>query len=156
VSYDIYFAKRRPDQSWAEVLEELEEAAEQDEADDLPLTPELIAAWDRIVPQAQELLGEIELFETGEARSLDHSSGIQASVYAGEVTITIPYWHRGSEAERLLNLAYALAAVIERETGLEGYDPQTDLPIADSTPAVSTMTTIATELHDIPGGYPGR
>jgi hypothetical protein len=99
VSYDIYFAKRRPGRGWAEVLEELEEAAEQDGADDLPLTPELIAAWDRIVPQAQELLGE---------------------------------------------------------TGLGAYDPQTDLAIADSTPAVSTMSAIATELQDVPGGYTGR
>jgi hypothetical protein len=60
------------------------------------------------------------------------------------------------EAERLLNLAYALAAVVERDTGLEGYDPQTDLAIADSTPAVSTMSAIATELQDVPAGYTGR
>jgi hypothetical protein len=144
VSYDIYFLNRRAGQSWEEAMAELEEA------DDVALTPELLAAWERIVPQARELLGEIELFETEDTRELSHQSeqtGIQASIYASEVSITVPYWHRGAEAERILCLTYALAQVIENETGLEGYDPQYDRAIAGETPDRQVMSEIATDLH---------
>lgn len=81
MSYDIYFLNRRPDQSWDEALEELEE--DQDVEVEGLVLPELIEAWDRIVPRARGLLGEIELFENGETCELTHhATGIQASVFS--------------------------------------------------------------------------
>jgi hypothetical protein len=148
VSYDIYFLNRRPDQSWDEALEELEE--DQDVEVEGLVPPELIEAWDRIVPRARGLLGEIELFENGETCELTHhATGIQASVFIDEVAITVPYWHTGDEAERILGSVYALAAMIEHETGMEGYDPQVERPISELAPqqGVSVMSAASGDLR---------
>jgi hypothetical protein len=143
VSYDIYFLNLRPGQSWDEALDELE-ARNEDVVEGL-VTPELIQAWDRIVPQARELLGEIDLFETGETCEFSHkATGIQASVFIDEVAITVPYWHTGDEAGRVLGTVYALAAIIERETGTQGYDPQVELAVSELSPphGIAMMSTI--------------
>jgi hypothetical protein len=149
VSYDIYFLNLRPGQSWDEALEELE-ARNEDVVEGL-VTPELIEAWDRIVPQARELLGEIDLFETGETCELSHeATGIQASVFIDEVAITVPYWHTGDEARHVLGMVYALAAIIEHETGMQGYDPQVELPVSELSPAhgIAMMSTITNDLQE--------
>ncbi|MEU4035771.1 hypothetical protein [Streptomyces collinus] len=115
------------------------------------MTPELIQAWDRIVPQARELLGEIDLFETGETCELSHkSTGIQASVFIDEVAITVPYWHTGDAVGRVLGMVYALAAIIERETGMQGYDPQVELPVSELSPphGIAMMSTITNDLQN--------
>jgi hypothetical protein len=145
VSYDIYFLKRQPGQSWDDALEQREEAS-----DDSTLTPELLAAWDRIVSRARDLLGEIELFENEDGRELSQeSTGIQASLFGDEVTIAVPYWHTGDQATKVLGSVYALAEVIEHETGLDAYDPQVDRPLAEtpSTDAGAIMSTVADDLH---------
>lgn len=59
MSYDIYFLSRRDGQSWDEVLKAMEETAEDGE----PIPTHLLDAWDRIVPQARTLLGEVEITE---------------------------------------------------------------------------------------------
>lgn len=59
VSYDIYFLNRRDGQSWDEVLEAMEAAAEDSE----PIPARLLEAWERIVPQARALLGEVDITE---------------------------------------------------------------------------------------------
>lgn len=149
MSYDIYFLNPRPGQSWDEALEELE-ARNEDVVEGL-VTPELIQAWDRIVPQARELLGEIDLFETGETCELSHkATGIQASVFIDEVAITVPYWHTGDEVGRVLGMVYALAAIIERETGMQGYDPQVELPVSELSPphGIAMMSTITNDLQN--------
>ncbi|MGW1722966.1 hypothetical protein ACWCQK_08575 [Streptomyces sp. NPDC002306] len=148
MSYDIYFLNRRPDQSWDEALEELEE--DQDVEVEGLVLPELIEAWDRIVPRARGLLGEIEVFESSETCELTHhATGIQASVFIDEVAITVPYWHTGGEAERILGLVYTLAAVIEHETGMEGYDPQVERPISELSPqqSVTVMSAVTGDLR---------
>ncbi|MDX2813319.1 hypothetical protein PV410_12245 [Streptomyces sp. PA03-5A] len=153
MSYDIYFLNRRPEQSWDDALEELE--AQSEDVLDGPVTPELIDAWDRIVPQARGLLGELNLFETDETRELTHhATGIQASVFIDEVTITVPYWHMGDKAEHVLGMAYALGAIIERETGIQGYDPQVELPLSElSAPdGIAVMSTITNDLRERFGG----
>lgn len=149
VSYDIYFLNLRPGQSWDEALEELE-ARNEDVVEGL-VTPELVQSWDRIVPQARELLGEIDLFENGETCELSHkATGIQASVFLDEVAITVPYWHTGDQARRVFGMLYALAAIIERETGMQGYDPQVELPVSELSPpnGIAIMSTITNDLHE--------
>jgi hypothetical protein len=127
VSYDIYFLNRHEGQTWDEALEALE-----GDAEEVELSPEMIYAWDRILPQARALLGEVDVFEDGESLELTHHpTGMQFSIFAGEAGITVPYWHSGDDAGRVIAMAYALAAVVERETGLEGYDPQVERPVSE-------------------------
>ncbi|MEI5011297.1 hypothetical protein RB196_32135 [Streptomyces sp. PmtA] len=69
MSYDIYFLSRRDGQAWDEVLEAMENAAEDSE----PIPAELLEAWQRIVPQARTLLGDVDITEyEQESRDLSH------------------------------------------------------------------------------------
>ena len=147
MSYDIYFLNRQPGQSWAEAIEQLE--ADPEDTDER-ITRELLEAWHRIVPQARDLLGDVELFANGESCELTHDdTGIQFSIFADEVAITVPYWHAGERADDALGKVYALASVVERETGLQAYDPQVELPVseASSQQGSALMSSIAKGLH---------
>jgi hypothetical protein len=145
VSYDIYFVNRNEQQSWEEALEALEGMG-----DEAALSTEMLDAWDRIVPQARVIFGDLSLFEGGDSLELTHSiSGLQLSIYGNEVAITIPYWHTGDTAANVLAMAYKLGAVIESETGLQGYDPQVGTPLSELSPpdAISLMSGITDDLR---------
>ncbi|MFG2943780.1 hypothetical protein [Streptomyces adustus] len=152
MSYDIYFLNRRDGQSWNEVLEAMEDTAEDSE----PIPAPLLEAWDRIVPQARRLLGPVEITEyEQESRDLSHSgTGIGLSVFGDEVSITVPYWHAGDEAAVVLGLVSALAAVVEKETGLTAYDPQTERPLVEAPmeDSIRLMSRITDDLHSRYGG----
>lgn len=131
MSYDIYLLQRLPGQSWEEALEALEEAQEALEGE-AELSDETVAAWERIVPRARDLLGEIALFGSESHAELDHRpTGIQLSILGDEVAISVPYWTRGEDAEDVLSKVYQLAAIAEQETSLEAYDPQLGEAVAD-------------------------
>ncbi|MDX3234902.1 hypothetical protein PV392_04225 [Streptomyces sp. ME03-5709C] len=151
MSYDIYFVRRGDDQSWAAAPESPEfDDATFDEDAEVLVPAELLDAWDRIVPQARTLLGEVELFETGESYELSHGgTGIQLSICGDEVTITVPYWHSGENAVRVLGQVYALSVVVELETGLAAYDPQVEAPLSELSPehGSAVMSTIADDLR---------
>ncbi|MCF4138368.1 hypothetical protein L1856_19115 [Streptomyces sp. Tue 6430] len=152
MSYDIYFLRRRDRESWNEVLEGMEDAAEDSE----PIPAHLLEAWDRIVPQARTLLGEVEITEyEQESRDLSHSgTGIDLSVFGDEVTITVPYWHARDDAAVVLGQVSALAAVVEKETGLTAYDPQTERPLVGTTSegSIGLMSRITEDLRSRYGG----
>lgn len=152
VSYDIYFLSRRDGQSWDEVLEAMEDAAEHSE----PIPSRLLEAWDRIVPQARMLLGEVDITEyEQESRDLSHSAtGIDLSVFGDEVSITVPYWHTGDDAAVVFGKLFALSAVVEKETGLTAYDPQIERPLAETQPQglIELMSRITNDLRSRYGG----
>ncbi|MFC8067113.1 hypothetical protein [Streptomyces sp. NPDC057293] len=152
MSYDIYFLNRRYGQSWDEVLEAMEDAAKHSE----PIPTQLLEAWARVVPQAQTLLGEVEITEyEQESRDLSHSgTGIDLSVFGDEVSITVPYWHAGNDAAVVLGKVSALAAIVEKETGLTAYDPQADRPLAEAQPesSIGLMSRITEDLRSRYGG----
>ena len=50
---------------------------------------------------------------------------------ADEVTITVPSERSEHASPELMAKVYALARVVEDETGLEGYDPQVQVPVSD-------------------------
>ncbi|MGX1476114.1 UNVERIFIED_CONTAM: hypothetical protein RKD50_004922 [Streptomyces canus] len=147
MSYDIYFLCRRDGQSWDEVLEAMEDAAEDSE----PIPARLLEAWDRIVPQARGLLGDVEITEyEQESRDLNHTgTGIGLSVFGDEVSITVPYWHAGNEAAVVLDKVFALAAIVENETKLTAYDPQVERPLRETPPQgpAELMSRITEDLR---------
>ncbi|MBP5862373.1 hypothetical protein QBA57_18785 [Streptomyces scabiei] len=152
MSYDIYFLNRCDGQAWDTVLEAMEDAAEDSE----PIPTHLLEAWARIVPQARTLLGEVEITEyEQESRDLSHSgTGIDLSVFGDEVSITVPYWHAGDDAAVVLGQVFALAAVVEKETGLTAYDPQAERPLAEAQPegSIGLMSRITEDLRSRYGG----
>jgi hypothetical protein len=126
---------------------EAEDAAE--DSEQIPVR--LLEAWDRIVPQARSLLGDVEITEyEQESRDLSHSdTGIDLSVFGDEVSITVPYWHAGNEAAGMVDKVFALAAIVENETRLTAYDPQVERPLRETPPQGPTelMSRITEDLR---------
>jgi hypothetical protein len=126
MSYDLNFLYREPGQSWEDAIEALDE---EEAGADAPLSPETSDAWGRIVTKAKEILGEVEENVTDDSLELTHApTGIQLSAFSNELTITVPFWHQGASTKTMV-FVYALAEVVEAETGREGYDPQLDQPL---------------------------
>jgi hypothetical protein len=129
VSYDIYFVRRDPGQSFADALDATEESYDGDPG---PLGSAELEQWERITTRAGQILDGIEEFATANSRELaDSRTGIQLSMIADEVSITVPNERPEQDAVSLMAKVYALARVVEDETGLEGYDPQLQEPVTD-------------------------
>ena len=129
MSYDLTFLRKDNDESWEQALEALEERVEEGAAAESPDAE----AWARIVVEAQQVLGDVELHESAQFFELDHEpTGIQISLYGDEAGITVPYWYQGSDAGAIVGLIYQLGLIVERHTRLVGYDGQVGLAVADA------------------------
>ena len=102
------------------------------------------------------LLEEVAVTEyEQESLDLSHSgTGINLSVFGDEVSITVPYWHAGHDAEVVLDKVFALSAIVEKETGLTAYDPQLERPLTDGQPEAATevISRITEDLRSLYGG----
>ncbi|WP_216212668.1 hypothetical protein [Amycolatopsis aidingensis] len=145
MSYDLLFLHCEPGQSLAEVVEAVEVLDEGGEAEG-PLPAELAEAWDRVLPQARELLGELDEQLAEDYRELSHGpSGVQLSFAEGEVALTVPYWHHGQAAVRVIEDLYALAVIVQKETGMTGYDPQLDQSLDEARVTQSAAVAVLDE-----------
>lgn len=129
MSYDITLVRRRPGQTWEDALE----AAEQHEGE--PLGPEQLARWPRIERRITEILGgDTESVAEDSMVELAHKrTGLQVYLFAAEAGVSYPYWEQ-EDPERFHQQVAAVVAVLEEETGLSAYDPQTGETF-DGTPA---------------------
>jgi hypothetical protein len=77
MSYDIYFLKRDPGQSWEDAMEALEEQA---------AAPEVLTrppCWDQVVSGVRYILGDVSVLENPPAWAIDHErTGIQVSCFS--------------------------------------------------------------------------
>jgi hypothetical protein len=127
MTYDLCFLRLAPGQSWADALRAGVEPGEDGAG------PPDEAVWSAIVIEARGLVGEVSLFVRGAVRALSHvPTGIELSYAAERASVSVPYWYSGEEAGAILHKMYALGEVIERHTGLCGYDPQAELPLAEA------------------------
>ena len=127
MSYDIYFVRRDPGESFEDALDATEESFEGDPG---PLSPVELEMWDDVLPVAREVLGDVEEFSDETTRELsDRKTGIQLSLFNGEMAIHIPVAAR-DEGGDVMAMVHKLAKAVERVTGLEGYDPQLGEPIS--------------------------
>ena len=139
MSYDIYFVRRDPGQSFADALDATEESYQG--GDPGPLGSAELEQWERITTRAGQILDGIEEFATSNSREFaDSGTGIQLSMIADEVSITVPSERPEQDAVTLMAKVYALARVVEDETGLEGYDPQLQEPITDPRQRLAAST----------------
>jgi hypothetical protein len=160
VSYDIYFVRRDPGQSFADALDATEDSYDGDPG---PLASAELEQWERISTRAGQILDGIEEFATANSRELaDSGTGIQLSMIADEVSITVPSERPEQDAVSLMAKVYALARVVEDETGLEGYDPQLQEPITDprqrlasSSPAADVPPAPAADVPPAPPASTG-
>ena len=125
VSYDLNFYRRLPAESWEEAIEANEDP---DRAGGRPAAE----VWSRTVARATEILGDVDVYDAQQYMELSHDpTGIQLSCWSDFAGITVPYWYTGAEATAVMERVYALGRAVEQETGLEGYDPQLNQPLAD-------------------------
>ncbi|GAA0794199.1 hypothetical protein [Spirilliplanes yamanashiensis] len=134
MSYDLAFVPKAPGQDWEDALAAGRAAA--------AAAPDP-AVFDRLVTAAREILGAVQVSppELG-----DEESGVRLGLAAGRAVITVPFGHTGAAAREALAKAYRLGAVVERETGLAGYDPQLDRGLDDPTTAVAVYERVSAGL----------
>lgn len=130
MSYDLVFLRRDPGQGWPEALEALGERE-----GEAPLSVREREQWDAVVRRARELLGELTVTaDDVSAQLTEEASGIQVELSAGEASVSVSYGSSGGHDDDtvvLMEKVYALARVVEEETGLEGFDPQLDEPVSE-------------------------
>jgi UDP-glucose 4-epimerase len=116
VSYDIYFVRRDPGQSFEDALDAAEESFEGDPG---PLSPVELEQWDAVLPVAREVLGDVDEFGNETTRELsDPTTGIQLSLFNGEMAIHVPLADYGGQSEDVMSRVHDLARAVERVTGL--------------------------------------
>jgi len=154
VTYDIIFAGRRPGRTLLETLED--RAAEHDpDAESAPvlLTAAQRAAWERILQRVTAEVGPVTSQEYLYSLTLwrDGSAGRLQMDYVGDsADIEIPYGYPGKAALPIIAEAYRVAHIVEEATGLEGFDGQTEQPIAvgDIEAAAAKLAGIARWAQD--------
>jgi hypothetical protein len=123
VSFDLYFLDRAEGQTYQDAMDALEEAVDAE----VSLSESDLIMWSRIEARLTPLLPGSQIFVGEHNRELTHEpSGLQVSLYGGELVVHVPYWYSGDEAERAVELLRSVAEVVEEETGLIAYDPQAE------------------------------
>jgi len=149
VSFDLYFFDLEPGQSWDDALKAMGAEALRD--DDGPLTDAQLQVWERIRGAVGAVLPDATEHVTEQSRELtDEASAIQLSLFGDELSLTVPYWYQGEEAERLVGQLREVARRVEEATGRVAYDPQADaafLGTGDNS-AASAMSRICRSLLD--------
>jgi hypothetical protein len=133
MSYDIFFVRRDPGQTFEDALDGVENSYES--GDPGPLSEEDLELWDTVLPQVREILGDqVEITQDDdETRELtDPATGIGITLLEGELEIHVPDTAAGADDIGVMSTVYDLARAIEDATGLEGYDPQLEEPVSDT------------------------
>jgi hypothetical protein len=146
VSFDLYFVTLSPGETWQDAMDRLEESA----ADQPELRDADLARWQSVLNHVRPLLPNAEEF-TGEShRELsDDATGMQLSLAPGELSLTIPYWYSGPEAQAMVERLRSVALAVETATGLTAYDPQADAPFirAGEQTAAATFDQVDASLR---------
>jgi hypothetical protein len=131
MSYDLIFLRVDPAQTWADALAARDAQFDNDDAEETrPADDEV---WARFVAATASILTNAEAVRTDRYCELsDGDTGIQVSLYATSADISVPYWSRGNDAFDIVTKLYAVGLAVEEVTGLPGYDPQVELPLAEA------------------------
>jgi hypothetical protein len=150
MSYDIFFVRRDPGQTFEDALEDVEESY--DGGDPGPLTEEDLEQWEAVLPAAREILGasaEITQDDEETRELTDPVTGIGLTMVNGELQIHVPE-NRGAGIDdvALMSTVYDLARAVEDATGLEGYDPQLGEPVSDTSDTSPTRRRWPDDVAD--------
>jgi hypothetical protein len=85
-------------------------------------------------------------------------TGLSLGFGPGELSLSVPYWTQGEEAQETMALVRRIAAAVEQATGLTAYDPQTDGPLlaGDVDESVAVFDRTADFARDIDRDARGR
>jgi hypothetical protein len=153
MSYDFLLLPRDPGQSWHELLEANERLALEEEGD-RPLSPAARAWLERIADRLQAHDPQLERFTTERHIELTGAddTGIQVSLFSGELAVTVAYWHTGPAARAVMQIVWSYLAILEQETGWEVYDGQLGRSLYrahDLDKVTSRYTAMSARLHQM-------
>jgi len=141
MSYDIYCYKSkldRPNLEEAQAIMELEEEENSSDSESkLKIAKALISynpkfeCFEFDYEEISKLQGTSidetkEAFDHIELNTPDGELAIQITIYGDTVSITVPYWYSGDDANQVFNNINEYAKVIRKAVGYFVYDPQTD------------------------------
>jgi hypothetical protein len=148
MSYDIYFFKRDPGQSWEDAMEALEEQAADPEVLTRP------PGWDQVVSGVRYILGDAAVLENAPVWEIGHErTGIQVSCYSGEWSLTVPYWSDGDAAVAITGQLRAIAGIVQTATGLEAYDPQVEMAVTTDEWTAQQAASVFDQVAEIFDGH---
>jgi hypothetical protein len=144
VGYRIRFVRPEPGRSLDETLQDVDAKLDsRAKSKPLRLTPQQRAAWDRVVQRVTGELGpaSCEEFPSDLVLRRDGPSGHLDLEYRGDsASMDVDYLQSGRLASpAILTEAYSIAAIVEQETGLAGYDLQAYRLVADTDLALATQ-----------------
>jgi hypothetical protein len=148
VRYELVFLRREPGQSWEDAFTQRSEGVEDTGADVglRRLGRAEIESWDRLITRAEALLGPLEITSEPVVRELLHAeTGIELTMSVDEASISVPYDRGGQSAIDVMERVYALARIVEDETGLEGYDIQLEEPFSDAARGIADEASTVTD-----------
>ena len=141
MSYDIYCYKSklgRPNLDEAQAIMELEEEeSSSDSATKLKIAKALIdhnpnfQSFEFDYEEISKFQGlrideGKEAFDHIELNTPDGELATQITIFGDTVSITVPYWYSGDDANEVFNNINEYAKVIQQTVGYFVYDPQTD------------------------------
>lgn len=153
MSYDIVFFQKSADQTWEEALEANEVRAMKKEPWNSPAPEAVHSEWNRIADLLLECNPGMTKFISNHSLEMtDESTGLQVSLYESEADISIPYQHEGDTAQEIMALARELALILEKETGLIGYNGQIGRRFLDtprtSQEAEALLSSMSRKIHE--------
>jgi hypothetical protein len=124
MSYDFLLMPRDPGQSWRGLLDASERLALEEK--DRRLSPAARTRLERIADRLQAHDPQLERFTTERYIELTRTddTGIQMSLFSGELAVAVAYWHTGPAARAVMQIVWSYLAILEPETGWEVYDGQ--------------------------------
>jgi hypothetical protein len=125
MSYDVTFIRKSERQTWQEAIDANEARSISRQPWNAPATEAAQSEWNRIAGLLLESHPGLSVYQAPHTLELsDIETGLQVSLYEGEAAITIPYGRSPDTVKQAMTTAKRLTYIIERETGLLGYDPQ--------------------------------
>jgi len=127
-------------------MDDIEQAA----AEERQLTSEDVELWGRSVGAVTAVVPDADVVEGDRYRQLDDGTGMQLTMYSGELSINTPYWFEGGDAERVVEKLRQVASAVERVTGLVAYDPQADAAFLEggSSSAAATFDRVGVAMRE--------
>jgi hypothetical protein len=123
MSFDLYFLRRPENGSWDDAVAALAALAKAEP----PVTSADQERWSQVERRLSDVVPGLDGYDGDRFRELtDEATGLQVFFSPGEITLSVPFWYEGEDADRVMDLLRRVARAIEEETGLTAYDPQGD------------------------------
>lgn len=123
MSYDLHLFKKLEDTT----VQETADIVLENETINVLTDEEFKEQKKKVTRAIQHTYPNFEVFDNEEDLSLTFDTyGIQIYLYRNQITINVPYWHTGDEADQVSTILLTCVEILKKETGYVAYDPQSE------------------------------